>query len=58
MHKDRTFFFFWSVAALPQGELRVKVVQLLGLWGPWWRQVFRDTECLHGRRYGPIRVIF
>ena len=34
------------VAALPQRPLNVKVVQLLGLWGPWRRQVFRDTDCL------------
>ena len=44
------------VAALPQWELSMKVVQLLGLQGPWWRQVFRDTDCLRGRSYGPIRV--
>ena len=36
----------------------MKVVQLLGLWGPWWRQVCRDTYCLRGRSYGPIRVFF
>jgi len=35
------------VAALPQWELSVKVVQLLGLQGPWWCQVCRDTDCLH-----------
>ena len=33
-HKHKTFFF-WPVAALPQGELSVKVEQLLGLRGPW-----------------------
>ena len=49
---------FLPVAALPQGELRVKVAQLLGLWGPWWSQVCRDTDCLHCRSYGPIRVFF
>ena len=37
------------MAALPQLELSVKVVQLLGLWGPWWRKVCRDTDCLHPR---------
>ena len=51
-------FFFWPVVALPQWELSMKVVQLLGLWGLWWRQVFRDTDCLHGRSYSPIRVFF
>ena len=45
-------------AALPQWELSVKMVQLLGLQGPWWCQVFRDINCLHVRSYGPIRVFF
>ena len=36
----------------------MKVVQLLGLWGPWRRQVCRDTDCLHCRSYGPVRVFF
>ena len=36
----------------------MKVVQLLGLWGLWWGQVFSDMDCLHGRSYGPIRVFF
>ena len=34
---------FLPVAALPQCELSMKVVQLLGLRGPWHRQVCRDT---------------
>ena len=46
---------FWLVAALPLG-LSVKVGQLLGLQAPWWHQVFRDTDYLHHRSYGPIRV--
>ena len=49
---------FLPVAALPQWELSMKVVQLLGLWGPWWRHVCRDTDCLRCRSYGPIRVFF
>ena len=49
---------FLPVAALPQWELSVKVAQLLGLLGPWWCQVCRDTDCLHCRSYGPIRVFF
>ena len=49
---------FSPVAALPQGELSVTVAQLLGLWGPWWRQVCRDMDCLCHRSYGPIRVFF
>ena len=49
---------FLPVAALPQWELSVKVAQLLGLWGPWQCQVCRDTDCLHRRSYGPIRVFF
>ena len=36
----------------------MKVAQLLGLWGPWQCQVCRDTDCLHHRSYGPIRVFF
>ena len=34
----------------------MKVAQLLGLQGPWRPQVCRDTDCLCGRSYGPIRV--
>ena len=45
-------------AALPQWELSMKVVQLLGLQGPWQCQVCKDTDCLHRRSYGPIRVFF
>ena len=33
----------------------MKVVQLLGLWGPWRCRVCRDTDCPHGRSYGPRR---
>ena len=47
---------FLPVVALPQWELSVKVSQLLGLLGPWWCQVCRDTDCLCSRNYGPIRV--
>ena len=46
------------VAALPQWELSMKVAQLLGLQGPWWHQVRRDTDCLCHRSYSPIRVFF
>ena len=28
------------------------------LWGPWWHQLCRDTDCLCCRSYGPIRIIF
>ena len=51
-------FFFFNVAALPQWELRVKMAQLLDLWGPWQRQVCRNTDWLCHRSYGPIRVFF
>ena len=54
-HRHKTFF---PVAALPQWELSTKMVQLLGLWGPWWCQVWRHMDCLHCRSYGPIRVFF
>ena len=46
------------VAAPPQWELSMKVAQLLGLQGPWWHQVCRDTDCLCHRSYSPIRVFF
>ena len=36
----------------------MKVVQLLGLRGPWRHQVCRDTDCLHHKSYGPFRVFF
>ena len=55
MHRRKTYL---PVAALPQWELGMKAAQLLGLPGPWWRQVFRDTDCLIGRSCGPIRVFF
>ena len=42
------------MVALSQGELSMKVAQLLGLQGPWQHQLFRDTNCLCHRSYGPI----
>ena len=51
-------FFFWPVASLPQWELNVKVVQLLGLQGPWRCQVFRYTNCLRSRNFSSIKVFF
>ena len=36
----------------------MKVAQLLALQGLWWHQVCRDTDCLHRRSYGPVRVFF
>ena len=50
--------FFLPVEALPQFELSMKVVQLLGLQGPWQHKVCRDTDCLCCRSYGPLRVFF
>ena len=49
---------FLPAAGLPQWELSVKVARLLGLWGSWWCQVCRDTDCLCHRSYGPIRIFF
>ena len=57
IHRHKTFFFL-PVAALPQWELNMKVAQLLGLQGPWQCQVYRDTDPLCCRSYGPIRVFF
>ena len=36
----------------------MKAAQLLGLRRPWRHQVCRDTDCLHCRSYGSIRVFF
>ena len=49
---------FLPVTALPQWELSMKEAQLLGLQGPWQRQVCTDMDCLHYRGYGPVRVFF
>ena len=54
--RAQTDFFFLPVAALPQWELSVKVAQLLDLRVPWRCQVFRNTDWLHSRSYGPIRI--
>jgi len=54
VHRHKTLFF--SVSPLPQWDLSVKVAQLLGLWGPWQRQVCRD--CLCCKSYSPIWVFF
>ena len=50
--------FFLPIAALPQWALSKKVAQLLGLRGPRWSQVFRGSDCLRWRSYGPIKVFF
>ena len=42
MHRPKTFFACGSSAPVRV----VKVAQLLGLWGPWQRQVCRDKDCL------------
>ena len=36
----------------------MKVVQLLGSWKPLWHQECKDTDFLHCRSYGPIRIFF
>ena len=46
------------VAGLTQWGLTMKVVQLLGSRGPWWCQVWKDTDCLSCRSCGAIRVFF
>ena len=56
VHVDARLFL--PVAALPQWEVSMKIVQLLGLWGPWRCQVCRNMDCLCCRSYGPIRVFF
>ena len=56
VHTDARLFL--PVAALPQWELSMKVAYLLGLWGPWQRQVCRDMDYLCRRSYSPIRVFF
>ena len=57
MHRHKIFFFL-PVAALPQWELSMEVVQLLGFWGPWGHWACRDTDCLCCRSYGSLRVFF
>ena len=47
---------FLPVTALPQWELSMKMVQLLGLWGSWKCLVWKDMHCLCCRSYDPIRV--
>ena len=37
---------FFPVGTLSQRRLSVNMAQLLGLWGPWRRQVCRDPDCL------------
>ena len=53
-----TIFFFFACGSSAPVELSVKVVQLLGLLGPWWGQVCRDMCCLCTRGYGPIRAFY
>ena len=55
VHRHKAFFVCGSSAPV---ELSVKATQLLGLRGPWRRQACRDTDCLRGRSYGPIRAFF
>ena len=55
VHRCKTFL---PVAALPEWELSVKVVPLLGLRGHCRCQVCRDMDCLCRRSCGPIRVFF
>ena len=31
---------------------------IIGLWGPWQGQLYRDMDCLCYRNYGSIRVVF
>ena len=49
---------FLLMAALPQWRLSVKVVQLLGLWGPWQRQECRDMDLLCRRSHAPAEGLF
>ena len=55
VHRHEAIFTCGSSAPW---ELRAKVLQLPGLWGPWRRQVCRDMDCLRCRSYGPSRVFF
>ena len=58
-HCCQSPFQHWKLQSTLLGQLlSVMVAQLLGLQGPWQRQVCRDTDCLHSRSYGPIRVFF
>ena len=50
----RHLFCLWQLCPSESWE----VVHLLGLREPWWHQVYRDTDCLCRRSYGPIRDFF
>ena len=52
-HRCKTFLACGSSA---QRELRAKVAQLPSLQRPCQHQVCRNTDCLHCRSSGPIRV--
>ena len=53
----KNFFFFCCGSSIPV-RAESEGGRLLGLQGPWWRQVCRDMDCLCHRSYGPIRVFF
>ena len=54
-HSRKTFL---PVAALPQWELSVKETRLLGLWGPWWRQVVQGHWLLPPQALWPYQSLF
>ena len=56
--KETKNYVYQNNSHSTQWDFSVKVVQLLGLQGPWQPQVCRETDCLHPRSYAPIRVFF
>ena len=56
VHRRETFLFACGSSAPVRVEC--EEAQLLGLWGPWHRQVCRGTNRLCRRSCGPFRVLF
>ena len=53
-----SFFFLFAYGSSSRWDLSMKVMQLLGYWGPWQGQVCRDMDWFCCRSYSPIRVFF
>ena len=56
--KKKSFLLVAAKNVLPPMTVEVNVAQLLGMWGLWGHQAFRNMDCLCHRSYGPIRVFF
>ena len=54
-HRHKTFLACGSSAPVRVEREGGAAAWLVGI---WWCQVCRDTDCLHHRSYGPVRVFF